>query len=179
MIREYDYIILGAGPSGLSFANRLLQHGVRHSDILVIEKEASVGGLCRSTAVDGSPLDIGGGHFLDVKNTEVVEFLFGFLPSDEWMRYSRISHINYQNMAIDYPFESNLWQLPIDTQVRFLESIANAGCLIGHPMPLVFPDWIRWKLGNQIAEEYMLPYNEKIWSCDLNTLGTYWKDASA
>ncbi len=34
--------------------------------------------------------------------------------------------------------------------------------------------WIRWKLGERIAEEYMLPYNRKIWSVDLDSLGTYW-----
>ena len=55
------YLILGAGPAGLTFANRLLQNGI--DDFLVIEKENEAGGLCRSREVDGSPLDTGGGHF--------------------------------------------------------------------------------------------------------------------
>lgn len=41
-------------------------------------------------------------------------------------------------------------------------------------MPEAFADWIVWKLGARIAEEYMLPYNRKIWSIDPNALGTYW-----
>ena len=68
------YLILGAGPAGLSFANRLLQLG--ETDFLVLEKEFEAGGLCRSADVDGAPLDIGGGHFLDVRRPDVTKFLY-------------------------------------------------------------------------------------------------------
>ena len=64
------YLILGAGPAGLAIANRLRQQG--ENDFLVLEMEESAGGLCRSTDVDGSPFDIGGGHFLDVKREAVL-----------------------------------------------------------------------------------------------------------
>ena len=37
------YLILGAGPSGLTFANTLLDAG--ETDFLVIEKESDAGGL--------------------------------------------------------------------------------------------------------------------------------------
>lgn len=56
------YLILGAGPAGLTFANKLKQEGV--DDFLVLEKESEAGGLCRSIEVDGFPFDIGGGAFL-------------------------------------------------------------------------------------------------------------------
>ena len=83
----YKYLILGAGPAGLSFANRLLEKG--ENDFLVLEKESEAGGLCRSEEVDGSPLDIGGGHFLDVRRPKVNEFLFRFMPEEEWDKYDR------------------------------------------------------------------------------------------
>ena len=70
------YLILGAGPAGLTLANKLLQSG--EDNFLVIEKEDSAGGLCRSAEVDGSPFDIGGGHFLDVRRPHVNQFLFQF-----------------------------------------------------------------------------------------------------
>jgi protoporphyrinogen oxidase len=168
----YKYIILGAGPSGLAFAHTLKSLG--ENSFLVVEKESVPGGLCRSENVDGAPLDIGGGHFLDVKRKDVLDFLFKFLPESEWQRYSRISRIRIRGAEIDYPLEANLWQLPVHVQIEFLESIAKAGCVRGFPKPRSFEKWILWKLGDRISEEYMFPYNRKIWSMPLNELGTYW-----
>ena len=50
----------------------------------------------------------------------------------------------------------------------------HAGCVRGEQMPESFAAWIQWKLGDRIAQEYMLPYNRKIWSMDPDQLGTYW-----
>jgi protoporphyrinogen oxidase len=44
----------------------------------------------------------------------------------------------------------------------------------GEPEPATFDSWIRWKLGDRIAEEYMLPYNRKLWSLPLSDLGIDW-----
>ncbi|MDT8392159.1 MAG: NAD(P)-binding protein [Lentisphaeria bacterium] len=166
-------IILGAGPAGLSFAHRLLQLG--DTSFVVFEKENEAGGLCRSQDVDGAPLDMGGGHFLDVRRPDANAFLFTFLPEDQWDTHHRKSTITVHGQDIDYPFEANLWQFPADLQQAYLDSIAQAGCLTGEPKPDTFPEWVTWKLGDKIARDYMIPYNEKIWCLDdLNELGTYW-----
>ncbi|MCR5746972.1 MAG: NAD(P)-binding protein [Lachnospiraceae bacterium] len=166
------FLIIGAGPSGLSFANRLIDNGI--DDFLVIEAGECAGGLCRSARVDGSPLDISGGHFIDVRRPKVNEFLFRFMGEDELNSFDRITKIRVGDQRIGYPYEANIWQLSIDDQVEHLKSIASAGCNNGVPEPENFLEWITWKLGDKIAEKYMLPYNEKIFSVDLNTLGTYW-----
>lgn len=167
-------LVLGAGPSGLAVALALVDAGVRRNDIIVIEKNRAPGGLCRSETVDGAPLDIGGGHFLDVRRKEVLEFVFRFMPRDEWDLYDRVSKIRLRGVEIDHPLEANLWQFPTEVQADYLESIAQAGCIRGEPMPESFAAWIKWKLGERIAQEYMLPYNRKIWSMDPDELGIYW-----
>ena len=166
------YLILGAGPAGLTFANMLLEHGEK--DFLVLERNPEAGGLCRSTEVDGSPFDIGGGHFLDVKDPGVTSFMFRFLPEDEWDRYERDSRIDLYGDIIGSPIEANIWQLPEDKQKRYLDAIECAGCNTGKDMPARFTEWIEWKLGKAIAEDYMLPYNRKMFGEDLDSLGTYW-----
>ncbi len=166
------YLILGAGPAGLSFANKLLSSG--EHDFLVLEAEKECGGLCRSQMVDGSPLDIGGGHFLDVRRPEVNEFLFQFMPKDEWDEYERDSMIEVEGQLVHHPIEANIWEMDLQKQVEYLKSIAAAGCNLGKKMPRRFVDWIYWKLGDKIAENYMLPYNRKMFGEQLNRLGTYW-----
>lgn len=168
------YLILGAGPAGLTFANRLKQAG--ETNFLILEKERTAGGLCRSVNVDGSPFDIGGGHFLDVQRTEVNDFLFKFMPEEEWNKYERHSQIEVKNNMIDYPIESNIWEMKLDDQVEYLKSISTAGCNLGKRMPKAFVEWIYWKLGSKIAEDYMIPYNQKMFGKELNRLGTYWLD---
>ena len=166
------YLIIGAGPAGLTFANKLKQSG--ETSFLVIEKEDEAGGLCRSVDVDGAPLDIGGGHFLDVNRTHVNEFLFQFMPEDEWDRYDRDSRISIKENVVSHPIEANIWQMKLEDQVEYLKSIAVAGCNLGTEIPMEFVDWIYWKLGSKVAEEYMIPYNQKMFSKDLDQLGTYW-----
>lgn len=166
------FLILGAGPAGLSFAHSLLAQG--EDSFVVLERESVAGGLCRSVEVDGAPLDIGGGHFLDVRNREVLDFLFRFMPASEWNRHARVARIRLQGNEVDHPLEANLWQLPVDQQADYLESIARAGCVRGEPMPESFEEWCRWKFGHRIADDYMLPYNRKIWRLPLADLGTCW-----
>ena len=168
------YLILGAGPSGLTFANRLLQNGI--DDFLVLEKEDEAGGLCRSKDVGGAPLDIGGGHFLDVRNPAVLDFLFPFMDEDLWDKYERDSRIVVNGNTINSPIEANIWQMKLEDQVEYLKSIAVAGCNIDKPIPERFVDWIFWKRGDKIARDYMIPYNQKMFGDDLDELGTYWLD---
>ncbi len=166
------YLIVGAGPAGLALACSLKKRGI--TDFTVIESEAEAGGLCRSKDVDGAPLDIGGGHFLDVRRPEVCDFLFGYMPSDEWDRYERDSRIEIGSDIVGHPLEANIWQMKLEAQVDYLKSIAIAGCNTGKPMPEKFTDWIYWKLGDRIAADYMIPYNKKMFGGGLDDLGTYW-----
>lgn len=168
------FLILGAGPAGLSFACSLMSKGI--DDFLIIEKESEAGGLCRSTEVDDSPFDIGGGHFLDVRRPAVDEFLFKYMPEEEWDRYERDSKIVVGKNIINSPIEANIWQMDIEDQIEYLKAIAVAGCNLKTPMPQKFTDWIFWKLGDKIAEDYMIPYNQKMFESNLDNLGTYWLD---
>ncbi|MBT4731429.1 NAD(P)/FAD-dependent oxidoreductase, partial [Candidatus Woesearchaeota archaeon] len=114
-MKKVKYIILGAGVSGLAFAATLKRKN--ENNFIILDKESSVGGLCRSKEVDGAPLDIGGGHFLDANNQKALNFLFSFHQESEWNKFTRVSKIESKYGVIDYPYESNIWQFPIDTQI--------------------------------------------------------------
>ena len=171
-MNRVKFLILGGGPAGLTFANALLQKG--ETSFLVLENEAEAGGLCRTKNIGGLPVDIGGGHFLDVRSKRVNDFIFQFMPEALWNSFTRDSQIYFDGALMGSPFEAHLWQLSTDRQVEYLKTIAVAGCNTGASMPETFTAWIRWKLGDAIARDYMLPYNRKMFGNDLDSLGTYW-----
>lgn len=166
------YLILGAGPAGLALANMLLDKG--ETSFLLLEKESCAGGLCRSEEIGGYPLDIGGGHFLDTRETWAQKYILRFMPKEEWNRYSRSTKIDMYGHIIDNPIEAHIWQLPIEQQVEYIKSVAYAGANLGEPIPEDFIGWVYWKLGKKIADSYMIPYNTKMFGKDFKRLGTYW-----
>lgn len=171
-MEKVKYLILGAGPAGLSLANCLKDAG--QTSFVVLEKENEAGGLCRSANIDGYPFDIGGGHFLDVQRPKVNDFLFRFMPEEEWNKFDRDSRIVVNDCVINHPIEANIWQMPVEDQIQYLKSIAAAGCNTGEAKPEDFVEWMYWKLGKRIAEDYMIPYNQKMFGKELSQLGTYW-----
>ena len=58
-----DYLILGAGISGLSASYHLKQKGY---ESIIIEKESQIGGLCRSFKINGFTFD----HFIHLSFTQ-------------------------------------------------------------------------------------------------------------
>lgn len=171
-MKHYQIVILGSGISGVAFA-RLLQQAGLH-DFVLLEAASEAGGLCRTRQIDGHWLDIGGGHFLCTKYPQVYDFVFAHLPQSEFNFFPRVSKLAIEGHEIDYPIESNLWQLPMALQTEFLNSVLQNGESRGLPAPQHFEDWIRWKLGDRIADSYMLPYNTKIWGVSPQELDIDW-----
>lgn len=168
----YDYAIIGAGITGLTLCKKLKE---KHKSVIVLEKNDEPGGLCRTKYIDGYQLDIGGGHFFLAKNKIIEDFVFSLIPKSEFNCYNpRISKIKLGNSTIDYPLESNIWQLPIDQQIEFLISIIRNKESLGFKVPETYEEWIRWKLGDKICDTYMLPYNNKLWGISPDKLDIDW-----
>ncbi|OAM88607.1 NAD(P)-binding protein [Termitidicoccus mucosus] len=168
----YDYLIIGGGISGVSMARLLQLSGVE--SICLLEAGSEAGGLCRTRRIGPHVLDTGGGHFLCTKFPEVQNFIFRHLPRTEFNVFQRVSRIVIDGCEVDFPLESNLWQLPSSLCAEYLISVVQNGEARGLPPPDHFESWIRWKLGDLIAERYMLPYNRKIWGVPASEMDIDW-----
>lgn len=169
---KYKYLIIGAGISGLSLARLLQLRG--ESRFLLLEKEGIPGGLCRTKIINNHVLDIGGGHLFLAKNNEVFDFVFSHIPKTAFNYYERLTKVEIEGGLIDYPVEASLWQIPVDKRSEYLLSLEEAGELNNKKEPTDFSQWVYWKLGKKIAENYMIPYNKKIWGIDPKEMDIDW-----
>ena len=70
-MEKVKFLILGSGVSGLAFANF-----IDSDNYLIIEKEDSPGGYCKTIIQDGFTWDYSG-HFFHFRDSKIEEFLVG------------------------------------------------------------------------------------------------------
>lgn len=168
----YDYLIIGAGVTGITLCKKLKESGI--NNVIVLEAQAQAGGLCTTQNINGHQLDVGGGHFFHTKHQEIFDYVFKYIPESEFNYINRVSKLKMGETTIDYPLESNLWQLPQDEQIDYLISVIRNGESLGMPEPHNYEEWIRWKLGNKICDNYMIPYNTKLWGVAPSEMDVDW-----
>lgn len=160
--------VLGAGVSGLT-AGRLLKEAGH--DVTVYEKEKTAGGLARTRYTKGYLYDPYGGHIFNSKVKRVTDWVFSILPKDRWQHTERNAKIYFNGRYVSYPFELSLCELETEDAVDCIHDflLARQGA-----EPENFRDWLYWNFGKGIADFYMIPYNEKIWSFPLEKMETGW-----
>lgn len=166
----YDYIILGAGITGIS-SGRILQQK-NNNNFLIIEEQPTIGGLCRTKKIDDHYLDLGGGHVLHSSYPYVLDWIFSHIPKEDFNKFDTKVLIDLEGNQVEFPIELNLWRLPTDLQVEYVLSYINAGSK--NESFTDFESWITNKLGEKIANNYMIPYNKKLWCHDISELNTDW-----
>jgi UDP-galactopyranose mutase len=109
--------ILGAGLAGLSAAHNLKEN------YIVLEKDAKVGGLCKSVSVDGYVFDYAP-HILFTRD-EYIRTLFEELLEGNLLKHNREAFIYLQGVFARYPFEVNLHNLPEDVIQECIDGVVN------------------------------------------------------
>ncbi|MCK9306934.1 MAG: NAD(P)-binding protein, partial [Methanoculleus sp.] len=64
--------VLGGGLTGITLGRLLHEQG---DDVTVLERDETIGGLCRSRTEAGFTFDVGGSHILFSRDTEVLSFM--------------------------------------------------------------------------------------------------------
>lgn len=162
--------VLGAGVSGLTIAQKLKEKGYQ---VAVYEKDGKPGGLAKSRIVNGYIYDPHGGHILNTRNPEIVEWIFSFLPKDNWEYIVNNAKILFGEKRVIYPLEQALYELEPDDAVECIYDLLMAQ---QGPKPENYRDWLVWNFGKGLAELYFLPYNRKIWAYPLEEMETKWME---
>ncbi|MBS1120986.1 MAG: Protoporphyrinogen oxidase-like protein [Deltaproteobacteria bacterium] len=166
MIERAEVVVIGAGVSGLGFANWYRE---RHPEarVVVLEAESEPGGYCRTVVQDGFVWDYSG-HFFHFKDPSIEAWLRARMPGQEVRTVAKQSVIRYAGRDIDFPFQKNIHQLPHD---EFLECLVDLFFRpTGDAPPRSFGEMLVRRLGRAITDKFLRPYNEKLYATDLDTL---------
>jgi protoporphyrinogen oxidase len=157
-------LILGAGVTGLATAAALEESG--DSDYLVLEADAAIGGYCKTVKKEGFVWDYSG-HFFHFKHPEIETWLRERMPEQAVRTVVKKSFIDYKGHAIDFPFQKNIHQLPKEEMIDCLYDLYFAR---GTAEDDSFEAMLHARFGRSIAEKFLIPYNEKLYACDLGSL---------
>jgi protoporphyrinogen oxidase len=159
-------VIIGGGLTGLSTAYHL------RNDYILVEKESTAGGLCRTIHKDGFSFDFSG-HLLHLKNDYTKKLVPGLLH-DNLAKHQRASYIQYLGHQVPFPFQANLSALPAEVIKECLTGFVHAHCSATPDKIESFRDWILAHLGEGMAKHFFVPYNTKLYGASLETLTPEW-----
>jgi protoporphyrinogen oxidase len=141
-------LIIGAGISGLSYANFC-----GHDDYLIVEKDSEIGGYCKSIHQNGFVWDYSG-HFFHFRNNEIEKYLMDIIGIDKVMQVLKHTQIRYGDLYIDFPFQKNIHQLNKDEFIDCLYDLF----LNDRKSFSNFKEMLYAKFGKSIAEKFLIPY---------------------
>ena len=161
------HLIIGAGISGLATAAFS-----KEQDYLVLEADREIGGYCKTIKREGFVWDYSG-HFFHFKHADIEAWLRARMPGQDIRTIEKKSFIALRGKWIDFPFQKNIHQLPQDEFIDCLYDLyfARAPGAQKQPAPeRNFKEMLYARFGRSIAEKFLIPYNEKLYACDLSTL---------
>ena len=162
-------LILGGGLTGLSTAYHLEKSG--QTDYLVLEKERTAGGLCRSVFKKGFTFDFSG-HLLHVRTPYGKKLARALLPG-QLRRLKRRAWIYTLSSRVPFPFQANLYALPPKLLKQCLTGLQNIK-KSPKTAPKNFEDFCLRAFGKGIYQVFMRPYNTKLWGCRPRALTCEW-----
>lgn len=158
--KNYDYLIVGAGPFGSIFAYEAAKRGKR---VLMIEKRSHVGGNMYTRKEDGINVHEYGAHIFHTDNKEVWDYVNQFT---EFNGYINQVVANYHDELYNLPFNMNtfyqMWgvKTPAEAQAKIAEQREHAG-ITGAPKNL--EEQAISLIGTDIYQKLIKGYTEKQW----------------
>jgi len=163
-------VVLGCGWSGLVASIRM-KESYSLSEVICIDKDFG-GGLLRSEVINGYLFDVGGSHVVFSRRQDVINGILNM--GGEWVIRERSAYILLDGIFIPYPFENGIYILPPEKRAKYGKSIISALINYRDERPRNFREWILNTFGHEVAEDYLIPYNEKIWKRPLDQISADW-----
>lgn len=162
----YDYVIIGSGLFGCTFAYVAKQMGKK---CVVLEKRSHLGGNIYCEDVDGIHVHKYGAHIFHTSNKKVWDFVNSFV---EFNRYTNSPLANYKGQLYNLPFNMNtfyqMWgvKTPEEAKRIILEQRSeaeNTMKMAGVETPRNLEEQALLLIGRDIYDKLIKEYTEKQW----------------
>lgn len=168
MEKDYDYLIVGAGFSGIVLAERLSSIGKK---IMIIDKRDHFGGNCYDYYNDAGVLvHKYGPHYFRAKSQFVVDYLSNFT---EWIPHKYKVKIRIKDKLYSFPINKKTFEeffgkkLDSEEEVEeFVESIRDKSIT----NPKNAEEQVLSKVGKDLYENFFKGYTEKQWGVEVKDL---------
>ena len=163
MVKQYDYLIVGSGLYGATFAYKAKQQGKK---CLVIDKRPHLGGNIYCENIEGINVHKYGAHIFHTNNKEVWDFVNSIV---EFNRYTNCPVANYKGKLYNLPFNMNtfyqMWGVtnPKEAQIKLEEQKTEAIAKLNGREPNNLEEQALTLVGYDIYEKLIKGYTEKQW----------------
>lgn len=163
---KYDYLIVGSGLFGATFAYLAKQKGKR---CLVIDRRSHLGGNVYCDNIEGINVHKYGAHIFHTSNKHVWNFVNSIV---EFNRYTNSPVANYKGKLYNLPFNMNtfyqMWGVttPDEAMAKIEEQKAEAVAKMkadGVTEPRNLEEQAKTLIGTDIYERLIKGYTEKQW----------------
>ena len=165
-MKEYDYLIVGSGLFGATFAYFAHKQGKK---CLVIDKRPQLGGNVYCENIEGINVHKYGAHIFHTSNKKVWDFVNSIVPFN---RYTNSPVANYHGKLYNLPFNMNtfseMWGVntPAEAQAKIDEQRAEAVAKMkaaGVTEPRNLEEQALTLIGKDVYERLIKDYTEKQW----------------
>jgi UDP-galactopyranose mutase len=163
---KYDYLIVGSGLFGITFANIAKKNG---KNCLIIDKRDHIGGNCYTKNIEGINVHMYGPHIFHTNNKDIWDFANQFADFNNYV--TNVKAMNNGKMY-SLPFNMNtfyeMWGT-VDPQEA--QDIINGQKFHGEPTNL--EEQALSLVGKDIYEKLIKPYTTKQWGRDPKELPAF------
>lgn len=159
----YNYLIVGSGLYGVTFAHLAHKQGKR---CLVIDKRPHLGGNVYCENIEGINVHKYGAHIFHTNNKEVWNFVNSIVGFN---RYTNCPVANYKGEVYNLPFNMNtfyqMWgvKTPKEAAAKIEEQKQEAEALLNGREPQNLEEQALLLVGRDIYEKLIKGYTEKQW----------------
>lgn len=170
---KYDYLIVGSGLFGATFAYFAKKAGMR---CLVIDKRQQLGGNVYCEKTEGINVHKYGAHIFHTSNKKVWDFVNSIV---EFNRYTNCPVANYRGELYNLPFNMNtfyqMWGVttPNLAMKKIEEQKAEAVAALNGGEPRNLEEQALCLVGKDIFRKLIKEYTEKQWGRDCKDLPAF------